>query len=625
MIIFLRNIVQYQRSIFSGSSTSMFLSKNLLFIILIFTFFVAPFNLFAKPGQLKFDRITQPKELANTTISDMLQDSDGFLWIGTFYSGLIRYDGHRIKRYMLGSESSNYSSEPVGGIGEDHFGNLWVASPISGLWRLNRETDQFIHFFPNSSLPQSTSVTAVYKIFEDSKGFLWLSTPGQGLFRYDQVKEKLERFMPDPENPHGISHAYTTDIFEDRIGNLWISTRWNLVRLNQDTGKILPVTILPDSGKYNAQLQAISICEDMAGTVWVGTFKNGLFHIDKENNQLIPFQYDNDKTKTFDNAFIRIIIEDQNQNLWIGTESLGLVRMDKDRQKLHFYTRQDGLPSDINQQINLTPGTVLGNITQIHQVLMNLCTNAGHAMEETGGTLTLLLEKVEIEPDTADIFSDLLPGHYARISISDTGKGMTREIIDRIFEPFFTTKKVGKGTGMGLSVVKNIIENHNGSIKVYSEPGQGSTFNIYLPLLDSKLVTEKEQGIIALPTGTEKILFIDDDELLLDIGYNLISSLGYSVTVEQSPVNALGMFQSNPGHFDLLITDLTMPKLSGIDLAKIVLAIKPDLPVLLCSGLNNPDIIESAGKVGIRTLVNKPFSRQQIARTIREALNDGVI
>jgi len=279
------------------------------------------------------------------------------------------------------------------------------------------------------------------------------------------------------------------------------------------------------------------------------------------------------------------------------------------------------LPSTIEIHQDLTSdAAILGDQIKIHQVLMNLCTNAGHAMPGKGGMLSVCLSEVELDSSFRIKHFDIKPGPYLKLSISDTGHGMSASLMERIFDPFFTTKEKGKGTGMGLSVVHGIVKSHNGTIHVYSEPGEGSTFNVYLPIIEKQL----EQKIIAekpIPTGTEHILFVDDEESLINMGKQLLVSLGYDVTTRISSIEALELFKTRPDTFDLVITDLTMPNMTGDELAKQLMAIRSDIPVILCTGFSTRITEEKAKSMGIRAFILKPLIRKDIAETIRKILD----
>ncbi|MBF0528461.1 MAG: response regulator, partial [Deltaproteobacteria bacterium] len=255
----------------------------------------------------------------------------------------------------------------------------------------------------------------------------------------------------------------------------------------------------------------------------------------------------------------------------------------------------------------------------IHQIVMNLCTNAAHAMEEKGGILSVDLEKVIVDSDCQSGNFELSAGNYVKLSISDTGSGITPEIMDRIFDPYFTTKGPGKGTGLGLAVIHGIVQSLNGAVNVYSEPGKGTTFNIHLPMVE-QTTTTSAASTKPLEFGTERVLFVDDEAALAEMGKKLLERLGYQVVTRTSSIKALELFKSAPADFDLIITDQTMPQMTGLELAKELLMIRPDIPIILCSGYSHQLTEEKVFESGIKRLLLKPLLLHDLAHTIREIL-----
>ena len=241
---------------------------------------------------------------------------------------------------------------------------------------------------------------------------------------------------------------------------------------------------------------------------------------------------------------------------------------------------------DIRRKIADDLHRILGDPTQIHQIMINLCTNAAHAMENKGGTLEVALKNRIIDADTASRYADLRPGSYVQIRVSDTGDGINPDVIDRIFDPYFTTKDVGKGTGLGLSVVHGIVKSHNGSIVLKSKAGKGTTFNIFLPAVLNQRPKEPKD-LRMLPTGQERILLVDDEEFMVDLNQQRLERLGYTVTPETDPSEALRLFRSDPDQFDLVITDMTMPKMTGDRLARELLNTRPHMPIILSTGYSD--------------------------------------
>ena len=278
------------------------------------------------------------------------------------------------------------------------------------------------------------------------------------------------------------------------------------------------------------------------------------------------------------------------------------------------------LPAFIDIRRNLTSeATIQADPTHLHQVVMNLCTNAAHAMEEDGGTLTVDLEDVQVSAEDAAQNPDLTPGSFVCLTVGDTGHGMPREVMERIFDPFFTTKEIGEGTGMGLSVVHGIIRTHQGAIAVASEPGSGTVFKVYFPIITSE-TDRPAPEVVPLPIGTERILFTDDEELQVELGREMLARLGYRVTVFTDCRKALAHFRENPAAFDLVITDMTMPHMTGDVLAAELIAIRADIPIILCTGYSERVTEKDVLAAGIKGFIMKPVVMEELARLIRKVL-----
>ncbi len=261
---------------------------------------------------------------------------------------------------------------------------------------------------------------------------------------------------------------------------------------------------------------------------------------------------------------------------------------------------------------------VMGDYTQIHQVVMNLFTNAYHAMEEKGGKLKVTLKEVDLRVDD---LKGMSPGTYVCLTVSDTGIGMDQRIIDRIFDPYFTTKKEDKGTGLGLAVVHGIIKSHGGHISVYSEPDKESVFHVYLPVIKTQQETEQIE-LRPIEKGNERILVVDDEKMIVEIQQKMLKRLGYDVTARTSSVEALKAFQANPDNFDLIITDMTMPNMTGDQLAQKIMDIRTDIPIILCSGFSEKMSNEKAKSLGIKNFLMKPVLMKDLSITIRRVLDN---
>jgi PAS domain S-box-containing protein len=274
----------------------------------------------------------------------------------------------------------------------------------------------------------------------------------------------------------------------------------------------------------------------------------------------------------------------------------------------------------ISQDIDPEAGVVLADPTHIHQIVMNLATNAFHAMEVKGGMLTISLQKKILSRDDLATIADLQPGTFVQLSIKDTGEGILPEIRERIFDPFFTTKEVGKGTGLGLSMVYRIVKSCNGSIACNSRLGEGAEFCILLPALEGHAI-EENGSTGHTPHGKEHILLIDDEEILAELGQAMLIRLGYHVTTRTNSLDALATFQNQPDTFDLIITDQTMPGMTGVDLARRILQIRPEVPIILCTGYSSLISEDKAKALGIKGFAVKPLAKKDIGELIRKVLD----
>nr|WP_319492139.1 cache domain-containing protein [uncultured Desulfobacter sp.] len=277
---------------------------------------------------------------------------------------------------------------------------------------------------------------------------------------------------------------------------------------------------------------------------------------------------------------------------------------------------------EIKQEIPQGLGAILADSTQIHQIIMNLCTNAYHAMREKGGVIGICLSEKKILNDDY-LFSELTltPGNYLFLEISDTGHGMDKATLEKVFDPYFTTKKTGEGTGLGLSVVHGIVKNCGGELKIYSEPGRGTTVHIYFPKLKTDDHNPADWDETKLQTGTERILLVDDDPAILDMLKQSIETLGYQVTAFQSSRKALNEFRNARTNYDMVITDMTMPEMTGFELSKQILKQDPGMPIVLCTGYSELITKEKAEAIGIKGFIMKPVPLGVLAGTIREVLD----
>ncbi|MBI9084637.1 MAG: PAS domain S-box protein [Desulfobacterales bacterium] len=291
-------------------------------------------------------------------------------------------------------------------------------------------------------------------------------------------------------------------------------------------------------------------------------------------------------------------------------ETLGLVR--------------STIPSNIEMthDIQVDCGLVMADPTQLHQIAMNLLTNAYHAVEPTGGEIAVQLKETDVV-DGVPAGRSLEPGTYAMLTVSDTGSGIDPAVLDKIFEPYFTTKAKGKGTGLGLAVVYGIVKEYRGDIKVFSQAGKGATFNVYLPLMQKYPGTPSVEKPAIYQTGNERVLLVDDEEPIVRLEKQMLERLGYKVTSRVSSLEALEAFRANPDSFDLVITDVTMPNMTGDQLARELLSIKPGLPVIICTGFSERISRDKAAAIGIKGFLMKPIVKSDMAQMVRNVLDAG--
>jgi signal transduction histidine kinase/ActR/RegA family two-component response regulator len=276
------------------------------------------------------------------------------------------------------------------------------------------------------------------------------------------------------------------------------------------------------------------------------------------------------------------------------------------------------IPTTIDIHTKFPDGAVmiLSDKIQIGQILMNLCTNAVQAMEETGGRLEIRVETRDLPEMSAE---GCPAGRYAEITVTDNGPGIDPAILGRIFEPYFTTRKIGKGSGLGLAVVYTIVKNHKGTITVQNRPEGGARFTMLFPTVDRKPRTKIEPMEESFH-GTERILFVDDEENITQMAREALTLFDYRIETQSDPEDALAMFTLNPGYFDVVITDMTMPKMTGAKLAEKLITIRPDIPIILCTGYSALIDEEKARQLGIAAYMMKPVSMSEIAKTIRKLM-----
>jgi two-component system cell cycle sensor histidine kinase/response regulator CckA len=454
-------------------------------------------------------------------------------------------------------------------------------------------------------------------------------------------KEWFKKAFPDSEYRHQIISTWTTDLKKSKFGES--RHRTYKVICKDGSEKIIhfkPVTL--ESGNQFVIYEDITNQEQLEDQLRqaqkmesMGTLAGGIAH---DFNNILGIILGNAELAMddiYEGNPARINLQE--------IQTAGLRAKDVVRQLLSFARKtavekkptniapiiieslkliRASIPTsiDIRQNITEEVDTILADPTQINQVLINLCTNAHHAMPD-GGILEVGLKNVELDKDTTAQHSDLNPGAYVHLTVADTGQGMNPEIKGRIFDPYFTTKDIGKGTGLGLSVVHGIVKNHGGGISVNSELGKGTSFEIYFPVVETEAVTETETDE-KLPTGNERILFVDDEESMVYVARNRLERLGYQVEAKTSPHEALKLFRGIPNQFDLVITDMSMPEMTGDRFVQEILKIRPDIPTILCTGYSEKIDKQKAKEMGIRQYIEKPINRSVLAKMVRKILDE---
>ncbi|MDM8550561.1 response regulator [Desulfobacterales bacterium HSG2] len=463
--------------------------------------------------------------------------------------------------------------------------------------------------------------------------------------------------------PENLIGKYCYEIFRDRTEPCPECPAWDIIRKNESLtedleyvymSKIFQITLSPLFDENYAFIGFVHLAKDISEKKKmevqlrqtqrieaIATLAGGIAH--DLNNILFPiYGYTEMTLKLMDeNKVVR-------RNLGRVLEAAERARV-MVQQILTFSRRGDGekehtpwkiqpivkealkllrgsLPStiDIRRNIDERCGPVLAEPTQIHQIVMNLCTNAYHAMREKGGILEVSLNEVVLGSDDAAFYPDMAPGPHLKLGVSDTGHGMDKSVTEKIFDPYFTTKEKEEGTGLGLAVVHGIVKNHGGHITVYSELGRGTAFHVYLPLIadieNLRPKVEKTTGL--LPEGRgEHILLVDDEEAIAEMLKQRLEILGYQVTPRTSSSEAVEVFREGPENFDIVITDMTMPQMTGVELSAEVRRIRPDIPIILCSGFSELITEERAKAMGIQGYIMKPVAIKEMAEAIRGALD----
>jgi PAS domain S-box-containing protein len=430
-----------------------------------------------------------------------------------------------------------------------------------------------------------------------------------------------------------------------RRGQTW---KGHLVRKVEGGGPLeLDLTVSPVREENGGIINYVSVERDVTEEIRLqqhlrqmqkmealGTLAGGIAH--DFNNILMPIAI-NTELALLDvthgsllSNYLQLVLEAANRGKELVKQIITFSRQKEQERKpmdvaplvkeaLKFFRASIPRNIEIRERMEATSSIVPTDPTQIHQILLNLCSNAAYAMREQGGELEVRLTNVEFDSKRAAEHVELRPGPYLRLTVSDTGHGMEKDVMERAFDPFFTTKKTGEGTGMGLAVVHGIVKSHKGMVTVESELGKGTTFHIYLPRMNAEL---EVAATVPRPIlrGNERILFIDDEAVQVQTVQYMLERLGYQVTGQSNAMEALRIFRSQPDAFDLVITDQTMPHITGDKLARELLTLRPDLPVLLCTGFSEAIDEEGAKAIGIKEFLMKPYAVGEITEKIRRAL-----
>ncbi len=505
--------------------------------------------------------------------------------------------------------------------------------------------ERFARIFNNNPLPIALSQFADGKIVDINESWMRMSGYAReevigrtaielGIYPDPKARTSIMTYLEKFGHLHGFEKEFRTKSGQIRNHVTWmdlitIGGRKNILILTLDVTEQKQAErqqkLLEDQLRQTQKLEAL------------GTLAGGIAH-DFNNilGAIISFtelcKLDNpDNTELQDN--LGEVLKASNRATNLVRQILSFSRQQKhERKNLQLAPvikealklLRATLPAtiEIQQAIDGELPDVKANPTQIHQVIMNLCTNAAHAMKGKQGQLCLRLESLDLEKAGSQPHIDLVPGQYVRLMVSDTGHGMDEATLKRIFEPFFTTKGPGEGTGLGLSVVHGIIREHEGAIAVESQPGKGTTFSIYFPAQAAAGTPENLQGD-SIPRGNgERVLFVDDEKALSEVAQKMIQRLGYQPVVFDSSKAAWEAFQKEPMAFDVLISDLTMPVLTGLDLARLALGVRPNLPVILTSGSSGTFSTTEVQEIGVRELVGKPLDYQTLATALNKVLRN---
>ena len=531
----------------------------------------------------------------------------------------------------------------MNGTDERYYGRVWYFRDITERKLMeeavSRAEEKYRDIFENS-------VTGIYQMTMEGR-FLNVNMATACMAGYDSPEELLNeagdvlQLYVHPERRsemlrmigrHGSVRDFEAEFFRKDKGVVWVSLNARAVR--DSTGEVAylegTASDITDRKLLRAQLDQAQRMEA------IGTLAGGIAH--DFNNILTPIiGYSElclsmvpEEGKLSHN--MRQVLVSANRAKDLVKQILTFSRKAKQEKrpvqvsllvKEALKLLRSSLPSTIEIRQFMDPdaneSTTMADPTQIHQVLMNLCTNAAHAMRDKTGTLTVTLENVEIGQCAEIVSPDLGPGPYLSLSVADTGCGMDAALQRRIFDPYFTTKGPNEGTGLGLAVVYGIVKDLFGAIAVSSQPGKGTTFEVYFPRTETVPAASSILSEI-LPTGRGRVLVVDDERFIVDMVREMLETLGYETIARYSSVDALEAFKAAPENFDLVVTDMTMPHMTGVDLAKEIFMIRPHTPIILCTGFSETVEEHKIKQLGIKELLLKPVSMRDLAGAVKKAV-----
>lgn len=457
----------------------------------------------------------------------------------------------------------------------------------------------------------------------------WLGGDHTGAICYEAIHGQQSKCSWCPFSEIMSKKSINQEFISPRNNRKYLSSNSPIVHVDGSVSKLTVYHDVTDLIKMEKRLQQAQKMES------IGNLAGGIAH--DFNNILTPI-IGMSELLLSDMASDSIAYDNAKEILTAGKRGADLVKQiltfskQTGDQKLAVQFQQilkevlklcrSTIPADItiSEDISIQCGKIFADPTQLHQVGMNLITNAYHAVENNSGEISISLKEVELEgcefPD-----NNLRAGKYAALAVSDNGVGIESKWIHKIFEPYFTTKEQGKGTGLGLATVYGIIKEHDGDIRVYSALGKGTTFNVYLPIVEQTQESAVDHTNEVYPTGSERVLIVDDEPSIAKLGRRMLERLGYDVTALNSSIEALEVVQKNPHVFDLVITDMTMPNLTGDKLAKEILAINPDMPIIICTGYSDRLNQDKSYQIGVKAFLMKPVAMKDLSQTVRKVLD----